>query len=45
MSQIIVILPAYNEETTIEKVIQDISDMPTQTSHRIDIVVINDGST
>ncbi|MBP7967806.1 glycosyltransferase family 2 protein [Candidatus Woesebacteria bacterium] len=45
MSQIIVILPAYNEETTIEKVIQDISDMATQTSHRIDIVVINDGST
>lgn len=38
-------IPAYNEEATISKVIQDIKDAMNKTKYKYKILVLNDGST
>lgn len=46
MAQIAVIIPAYNEEESIGKVIQEVTNLGTSlSSHSLQIIVINDCST
>lgn len=45
MSKIAVIIPAYNEETTIAKVINDWRDSLTRAGHEVEVLVCDNSST
>lgn len=42
--RVIITIPAYNEEATIEKVISEIKDVMKKTRYKYKILVLNDGS-
>lgn len=41
---VVITIPAYNEEKTIVSVIKDIKSVMSKTSHNYEIIVVNDGS-
>lgn len=43
--RVLVIIPAYNEELSIEATVNRIIDYDKESAHKIDYVIINDGST
>ena len=42
--KVIVSIPAFNEERTIGRIIEEIKEIMNSTSHKYDILVVNDGS-
>ena len=45
MASITIIIPAYNEEQSIRKTVEELKSQTGKSRHRISIVVVNDGST
>src|SRR3989338_2896603 len=45
ITKVIVMIPAYNEEATIGKVIRDIKEIGRNDFNKIEVLVVNDGST
>ena len=45
MPYLSLVIPVYNEEKTIGKVIRDIKNVMHKTDYNYEIIVVNDGST
>src|SRR3989338_11435556 len=43
--KVLISIPAYNEEKTLRKVIEEINEVMSKTKYRYNILVLNDGST